>query len=79
MNASRLNKARGGEQINFMGNLNRCYEQVPGLYFEEKFIFNFKYLTQEKAKVMGIQEQVILFILTGIFLSYKAWRLFGSC
>jgi len=58
MNASRLKKTKGNDQVNILGNLLKCYEEVPNQYFEEKFIFNFKYLTQDKARVLSVQDQV---------------------
>jgi len=58
INASRLQKAKGTTHINVVGNLLKCYEMVPSQYFDDEFVFNFEYLTQDKAKVFDIQEKV---------------------
>jgi len=36
---------------------------VPSQYFDDEFVFNFEYLTQDKAKVFDIQEKVIMALI----------------
>lgn len=68
MNANRLKKSKAAGDIDIVGNLMRCYDFVPNLYFDERFIFNFEYLTKDRSKVLNAQDDVSLLNINVYFM-----------
>jgi len=46
------------EQTDIKGSLTKCFASVPSQYFKEDFLFNFEYLTNDKSKIIQVQEDV---------------------
>lgn len=46
------------EQVNMAASLLKCYEIVPNEYFDDRFMFNFRFLKQDKGMIMQVQEDV---------------------
>ena len=46
------------EKTDIKGGLVQCFATVPVQYFDEEFLFNFEYLTNDKSKILQVQEDV---------------------
>ena len=57
-NARRIRRNKEAQGTDVEGNLKKCYQIVPGQYFDDDFHFNFEYLTSDKEKVFRMQEDV---------------------
>jgi hypothetical protein len=57
-NEARLRKLRDKGQENIVGSLMKCYEAVPGQYFEGDFVFDFQFFSREKETITRIQDNV---------------------